>query len=123
MDGVVADPKSPANDRCHASAGPELPPEAAGFGAPMRELGQINQLFGGQEAGSTGVPTRLQGLGATLAAMRHPLADGPLADAQRVGDLTLGPALLLEMPGLETACFFPMVGCRVHAWQSTTGGP
>jgi hypothetical protein len=62
MDGMVADPKFPADDRRHASAGPELPPEAIGFGAPMQELGQTGQRLGGQAASSPGVPTRPQGL-------------------------------------------------------------
>jgi hypothetical protein len=78
---MVVDPKSPANDRRHASAGPELPPEAIGFGAPRQELGQMSQLVGSQAAGRTRVPTRPQGLGAALSGTRHLLADGPLADA------------------------------------------
>ena len=40
------------------------------------------------------------------------------ADAQGGGDLALGPALLLEVPGLATSCCLPIVGCGVHAWQS-----
>jgi hypothetical protein len=123
MDGVGADPQVPADERRHAAAGPERPPAAIGFGAPMQELGQMSQLFGGQAAGSTGVPTSLQGLGATRAGTRHPWADGPLADAEGVGDLALGPAPLLELLSLATPDFFPMVGCRVHAGQSTTGCP
>jgi hypothetical protein len=123
MHGVVTDPKSPADDRRHASAGPELPPEAIGFGAPMQERRQMSPLFGGQAAGRTGVPTSLQGLGAARAGTLHPLADGPLADAEGVGDPALGPAPLLELPSLAPPDFFPIVGYRVHAWQFTTGCP
>ncbi len=59
-------------------------------------------------------------LGTPLAGPRHPLTDGPLADPQRLGNLALGPALLLEVPGLEPPGFFPVVRYGFHAWQSTT---
>jgi hypothetical protein len=62
----------------------------------------------------------LQGLGASLTGTRHPLTDGPLADPHGFGDLALGPACLLEVPGLQTSCFFPSMACRVHAWQCIT---
>ena len=118
MDGMVADTKRQANDHRHASAGPDLPAETIGFGASMQKIGQTRQLFGGEAAGSTGVSTRPQGFGAALSGACHPPADGPFADAQGGGDLALGPALVLELPGLATSGFLPIVGCGVHAWQS-----
>jgi hypothetical protein len=118
MDGMVADTKLQANDRGHTSASPDLPAEAIGFGAPLQKIGQTRQLFGGEAAGSTEVPTRPQGFGAALSGARHPPADGPFADAQGGGDLALGPALLLELPGLTTSYCLSIVGCGVHAWQS-----
>ena len=42
-------------------------------------------------------------------ARAHPLTDGPFADAKRLGDLALGPALLREVPGLHPSGFFPIV--------------
>ena len=50
----------------------------------------------------------------------HPLTDGSFADAEGLGDLALGPALLFEVPGLEPSGFSPVVGCRVHAWEYST---
>jgi hypothetical protein len=66
------------------------------------------------------VPQRLR---AALSGACHPLADGSLADAERLGDLAPGPPLLLEVPGLQPPGFFPVVGCRVHAGQSIIEGP
>jgi hypothetical protein len=51
----------------------------------------------------------LKGCRAILAGMCHPLADGSLADAQRRGDLVLGPALLLKAPGLEPSSFLTVM--------------
>jgi hypothetical protein len=50
----------------------------------------------------------------------HPLTDGSFADAEGLGDLALGPALLFEVPGLEPSGFSPVVGCRAHAWEYST---
>ena len=50
-----------------------------------------------------------QGLRSPGAGARHPLADRPLADAQHLGDLALGPALLREAPGLQPSGFLPTV--------------
>ena len=53
----------------------------------------------------------------------NPLADGGLADLQGFGDLALGPAFLLELPGLETSGGFPDFGSMVHARQCSTEPP
>jgi hypothetical protein len=37
---------------------------------------------------------------AAVAGTSHPLAHGPFADAERFGNLTLGPPLLFEPPGM-----------------------
>jgi hypothetical protein len=79
-----------------------------------------SQLFGGEPARSAGRWTGSERLRSPLPGTRHPLTDGPLADAQGLGNLVLGPALLLEVPGLQASGFFPVVGCRVHASQSIT---
>ena len=49
-------------------------------------------------------------LRASVAGAFHPLADGAFADTEGLGDLALGPTLLLEVPGLEPSGFFPIVG-------------
>jgi hypothetical protein len=91
------------------AAGPDLPPEAIRFGPPVPQLGQTGPLFGCQAAGSTRVGTTSQGVRPPGAGARHPLADRAFADAQRRGDLALGPALLLELPGLQPSGFLPIV--------------
>jgi hypothetical protein len=115
MDGMVGHTKLQVNHRSDPAAGPDLPPEATGFGAPMQQVGQTSQLGGGQAPGSAGMGAMPQGRWSPVPGALHPLADRSFADAQGLGDLALGPAFLLEEPGLQTACFFPVVGCRVHA--------
>jgi hypothetical protein len=90
------------------AAGPELPPEAVRFGATREEFGQLGELCGGEPRRSSGRRPATERLGAALSGACHPLADGPLADAKRLGDLALGPPLLLEVPGLQAANFFPV---------------
>jgi hypothetical protein len=41
-----------------------------------------------------------KGLGASLASSCQPWADGSFGDAQRLGNLALRPAVVLELPGL-----------------------
>jgi hypothetical protein len=57
---------------------------------------------------------------ASVAGACHPLTDGAFTDAEGLGNLPLGPALLFEVPGLEPSGFSPVVGCRVHAWEYST---
>jgi hypothetical protein len=64
-----------------------------------------------------------QGVWSLVSGALQPLADRPFADTQGLGDLALGPALFLEVPGLQPACFLPVVECRVHAWKCMTGPP
>jgi hypothetical protein len=57
---------------------------------------------------------------ASVTSAFHPLTDSSFADAEGLGDLALGPALLFEMPGLESSGFSPVIGCRVHVWEYST---
>jgi hypothetical protein len=77
----------------------------------------VTQLMAqmGQQARGAGRRTVAQSIGAFLVGALHPLTDGAFADVERFGDLTLGPALLLETLGLEPSGFFPVGRCRVHA--------
>jgi hypothetical protein len=88
------------DDRRNPAASPELAPEAIGLGTAMQELGQASQLLSRQPPRSARWWPVAQGLWSPLVGTFHPLADGPFADAQRQGDLALGPALVLEVPGL-----------------------
>jgi hypothetical protein len=123
VNGMIGDAKLQLNHRADPSTGPDLPPEAIGFGAPVQQVEQMRQLFGGQATGSAGMGAMPQGFWSPVPGALHPLADGPFADAQGLGDLALGPAFLLEEPGVQTACFFPVVGYRVHARQYIPGRP
>ena len=49
---MVGDAKLQANDGGDPSAGPELAPEAIGFGTTVQEVGQARELLGGQAAGA-----------------------------------------------------------------------
>jgi hypothetical protein len=87
MARVVGEATRQPNDRGDPSAGPDLPSKAIGFGAAVQEVGQAVQLCGSQATWGTGrrsVPERLR---AALAGACHPLADGPCADAQGLGDV------------------------------------
>ena len=97
-----------------AFAGPELAAKSRGGGTTAQQSGQLRELLGGQPAGGTGWWPTAQGLGPPRTGALHPLTDGGFADSQRFGNLTLGPALLFEAPGLEPSGFFPAVRCRVH---------
>ena len=97
---MIGDATFQANDHGDASAGPDRAPEAIGFGPTGQSLGQAGQLLGGQSAASTRRWPMAKGLGASFSGAPHPLADGPLGDAHRLGNFALGPAVLLELPGL-----------------------
>src|SRR5687767_9980680 len=56
----------------------------------------------------------------SIAGAFNPLTDGPFADAEPLGNLALGPALLFEVPSMEPSGFFPVVGCTVHTWEYIT---
>jgi hypothetical protein len=120
MPGMVGNPIFELKHSGNPPTGPELSPKAIGFGPPLQELGQAGELLGREPARGAGGWTVAQGLGASLAGTRHPLTDSAFADTERFGDLALGPALLLEAPGLEPSGFFPVGRCRVHAWQTIT---
>ena len=87
MARVVGEAKFQPNHRGDPATGPDLPSKAIGFGAAVQECGQAVQLCGSQATWGTGrrsVPERLR---AALAGACQPLADGPLADAQGLGDV------------------------------------
>jgi hypothetical protein len=107
---MVGDAKLQVDDRGDSATGPHLAAKAVGVGAPVQQLGQTGQLVGGQPAHyPRGWPV-VERLRPSLAGTFQPLADGPLADAQRLGDLTLRPAFLVEGPRLKTSCFLPVLG-------------
>ncbi len=118
MGRMIADTELLLDQLRHAAAGPDRPAKAKGFGAFEQQRHEERVLLGAQQGGRTGsgmVPQRRDPLrGGPL----HPLADRPLRDAQGVGDLLLGPALLVQFPGPEAATFEPTQGwvvvCSAH---------
>jgi hypothetical protein len=100
MARMVGDAECHPNHGRDPAAGPELSPEAVRCGASVQEFGQLGELLGRQPPRGSRGRTMAQSLRAALAGACHPLADGPFADAQGVGNLALRPALVLEVPGL-----------------------
>jgi hypothetical protein len=120
MGRMIGDPKLQANHRRNAVAGPQVSPKAVGSGTTAQQVGQTRQLVGGQPPRCPWRGTAPQGLGASLVGTLHPLADRPFTNAQRFGNLALGPAFLLETPSLEPSGFFPGRSDMVHAEEYST---
>ena len=94
---VVADAELLLDDRGDAGAGPDLASEAVGL-RPVPEELRDQPLLGVGQLGRAARPgPGEQGLGAAVAGACQPAADGLLADAQRLGDVPLIPALLLQV--------------------------
>ena len=120
MGGVIEHAKLDTDHLRHALPGPHLAAAAIGLGAAVQQVGQTRQLCGSQPAGRARRWAMTQRLRAAQAGSRHPLADRGGADPQGLGNLALRPALLFEVPGLQAACFFPIVRDRVHTKQGST---
>ncbi len=88
MARVVGDATRQPNHRGYPATGPDLPSKAIGFGAAVQEFGQAVQLCDSQATWGTGWRSVTERLRATLAGACQPLADGPLADAERLAALT-----------------------------------
>jgi hypothetical protein len=106
---MIGDAKLQLNHGGDPATGPGLSSKAVGFGSTVQERGQTGQLCGGQPLGGTGRWSVPKGFRSALAAALYPLADGSFTDAHGLGDVALGPTLLLEMPGSKTSRFLPGV--------------
>jgi hypothetical protein len=120
MPWMVHDAKFQANHRGNAAPGPEFSPKAVSDWPPPQEVGQAGEWRGGQPMRGAEWGAMPQYVGAGCAGTRPPWADGAFADAERLGHLALGPALLLEAPGLQPSSFFPVGRYPVHTWKSIT---
>ena len=123
MDRVVGNTELQPQDRGDLAPGPHLAAETISLGTLVQEVGKAGELLGSQSPGRASRRAVSQRLWAALAATLYPLAHGRLADAQRLGNLALRPALLLEMPSLEPSSFFPVLGCGLHPYQCTSSVP
>jgi hypothetical protein len=104
---MVGDAKCQPNHRRNTPTGPALPPKAIGLGPSVQEVGQAGQLLGREPAWGPRWRSVAEGLQPSCPGALHPLADGGFAAPQRFGDLALGPAFVLELPGLEPSGFLP----------------
>ena len=100
MARMIRDAKLRMHDGGNASARPERPPAAVGFGALLQQDRQAGELVGGQSSRGTGWGRVPEGFRSFLSSARHPLAERALADPQGLGDLALRPALLFDLPSL-----------------------
>jgi hypothetical protein len=108
MRRMGGDAELQANDDGDPTTGPHVSPEPIGGRATLEEFGQAGELRACQAACSTRRRAMPEGIGTLAAGAAHPLTDGPLADAQRLGNPALSPPLLLVLPGLEPSGFFPI---------------
>jgi hypothetical protein len=109
MARMIGDAKLRSNNGRNSATGPQLPPEAVGFGAMLQQGRQAGELRRGQPAAGPRGWSVAEGFRAPLSAALHPLADRSFADSQGRRDLALRPTLLLEVPGLQTSSFLPVV--------------
>jgi hypothetical protein len=111
---MVDHPEAHTHYGCHPAAGPEVPTKTVGLRTLVQERGQPSESCGGQPTWGTRWGAASQRPGTSCAGPGPPVAHGALADAERCGTLPLGPALLLEVPGMEPSGFFPDGKCSVH---------
>jgi hypothetical protein len=106
---MIGDAKFRANNGRKPATGPQLPPEAVGFGAMPQQGRQAGELRIGQPAAGSRGWSMTEGFRATRSAALQPWADGAFADPQGRSDLAVRPPLLFEGPGLQASRFLPVV--------------
>jgi hypothetical protein len=109
MARMIGDAKFRSNNGRNPATCPQLPPEALGFGAVLKQGRQAGELRIGQPTAGPRGWSMAEGFRTTLSATLHPLADRALADTQGRSDLALRPTLLFEAPGLQASSFLPGV--------------
>jgi hypothetical protein len=114
MHRVVGDTELQPQNLGDSAPRPHLATETISLGTPAQEVGKTGELLGSQSPGRASRRAVPQCLWAAIAATFYPLAHGRLADTQRLGNLALRPALLLEVPRLEPSSFFPVLRCGLH---------
>ena len=110
MCDMKRDAKSTLDDLGHTRACPDSSTKTKGFGPLVEQVGQLCQLCSGQARRATARLFAAQGRDTVSMCTTEPLADGALCDAQRIGDLLLGSALLMEFPATQAAPFAPIGG-------------
>lgn len=99
--GMIAYAEGALDHDHHPRRGPDVAPEAIGFGTFRQEGGQVGALLGRQAMGGTRGDPAAQGLFASLPRPLQPLADRSLGDPQRRGDVALLPPVVGQLPRPE----------------------
>ena len=98
MRRMIAHPEVLGDHLGDAPTGPDIAAKAKGFRAFEEQGDELGVLVGRQQGRGAGRRMIAQGVDAIQAGAGEPLADGALGDAQGVGDLLLGPAVLMQLP-------------------------
>jgi hypothetical protein len=109
MGGVIDDATFHPPHLGHPGPGPALAAEAVGLGATGQEGGETGEGLGSQAPGCPRWGAMRSRVWAPWARTCQPLADGRLADAQRLGNRARRPALRLEGPGVAPSSFVPVL--------------
>src|SRR5581483_6049039 len=102
---VVAGAELLLEHLCDAGAGPDLTAEAIGLGPVPEELGDQGLLRSGELGRCPWAGASAQGLGPAFAGAGEPTADAHLGNAQGLGGVALGPAVLREGQGSKPPPF------------------
>src|ERR1051325_4901249 len=96
---VVIDAKLLLDNLTHPSADPEIAAEAVGLRTVPEEVSNQLPLAGEQFSRRPDAQVTAEGVGTTFSTGAQPLTHSRSANAQSGGDLALGPALLVQLPG------------------------
>ena len=117
MGGVITDRKLVVNQLGNPTARPHVTTKAEGFGPFQQQGGQLRLLLKREQWRRPGSGLVPQGLRPVQSSALEPLADRALGDAEGLGDVLLGPALLVQLPGSQAAAFAPTDG-RIMLWSA-----
>jgi len=105
---MIGDTKGALDDGGDPRASPEGTAEAKGLGTLIEQGGQLCALLGAQTRERAFGFLAPQGIETLRLGTREPFADRALPHAQRIGDLLLTPALLMEFPSTQAPAFAPI---------------
>lgn len=102
--------RTPVQHRRHATASPQITAKAMRFGDFRQQQGNLLSLGGGQSWRSTGGLPRCQAMFALIADQFQPLIYRALGQTERCGNVSLFPALLLQVPSPSPTNLTPIRG-------------
>ena len=119
MRDVIAYAKGALDQGSDAPTCPDRTTETEGFGALIEQGGQLGTLLCGQPRERAAGLLASQGTDTVGVGTCEPFADRALSDTQRVGNLLLCPALLVEFPSAQAAPFAPVAGLGRYVGSHT----